>query len=83
MCSERRWNSANLVGILDQYIFTVWMLQAQIHDRPDDTPSVLELNIELYGKFAWAHGRCAQDHMSAVVPRVGAGHPPEGGISTG
>jgi hypothetical protein len=61
---------AYLVWILDQDIFTVRVLQAQIHDRPDDTPSVLKLNIELRGKLAWAYARRAKDDMPTVIPGV-------------
>ena len=63
-----------LVGILDEYVLALSLLQAHIGDCPHDTPAVGQLQVHLVGKVPWLPANNTKDDVSVVALGVHTGN---------
>jgi hypothetical protein len=70
-------SNANLVGILEENVFALGLLENQISDRSNDTPTVGEVDIVLRGEIARLRSLGTEDDVSGSVAGSGTRNPSE------
>lgn len=68
---------AHLVGVLEDEVFALFQLAADIDDAAEDSPGILHAQIDLAGELIGFEVLCAQDDVASRVLYMVPRHVPE------
>ena len=65
----------DLVGILEENVFTLGLFESQIGDSSNDTPTIREVDVVLLSEIARFRGLSTEDDVSGSISRSRSGNP--------